>query len=126
MTNTQTPHEANRTGNTIAVPWTSSAGGAATVEVAIKGFLYGAWTVPGTGDAAPTALYDLTIVAAAAGGQDLLGGNGADRSATAVEFASADPYPVPYNCDQIGNAVVTIAAAGDTNTGTVYLEVETR
>ena len=105
----------------LSVAWTSDASGDFTEATqALYGYLVAVDTIP-SGVAAPTADYDVTIVDA--DGLDVLGGAGADRSATAKERA-VHPTINPVVLD--GAHTVTIANAGNAKSGTVNLYIETR
>lgn len=105
----------------ITVPWTSDAAGAYTEEITIDGQLVRLVTDPGT--PAPTDNYDVTLPDDH--GLDLLGGGGANRDTANTEgvnlaaAASGTDNPIFYS----GKATVTIANAGDSKAGTVYLYV---
>lgn len=117
-----TPFEPARHLRRATITWVSdSATGAVSgtsTETYIGHFL-GITTVP-SGSAAPTTLYDITVKDQY--GVDLLGGNAADRSATAGEWASASPYPHPVN----GLITIAITNAGNSKEGTIYIDLETR
>lgn len=98
------------------VEWTSDASGDATDEFDFDGQIYRVVTTPGAGGLAPTTLYDVTLLDE--DGHDILGGAGANRSATVSEqldLTSLAPL-VHY-----GTLTLTVAAAGDANAGTVKI-----
>lgn len=81
---------------------------------AIKGwYLYAIQTKPGAGDVAPTADYNVTLEDSI--GMDILGGAGADRSASATEWAmplwGTETIPAPVveglTLKVAGNSVVS-------------------
>jgi len=90
----------------LTLSWTAAANGSFTSYTIsdaqmlkyLKGLAYQAETNPGS--TAPTAAYDITITNA--GGNDIMGGALADRSATATEraapvLASGTEYPAAIN-----------------------------
>lgn len=82
------------------------------------GLFYGITTDPGS--AAPTANWD--IVVKDEFGVDMLGANGSDRHTSNSEWASASPYPRPVN----GPITISITNAGNSKTGTIYIDHEPR
>lgn len=75
-------------------------------------------TVPSGGDTAPTADYDITIVDE--DGVDILNGLGADRSATATQNKTQLDGLIMFAATSL---TLTVAAAGNSKAGTVYLYV---
>jgi len=73
-------------------------------------------TIPGDSDLAPTAAYDITILDA--NGLDILCGLGADRSATDTEYKA---YTDGMGYVKSSTLSLVVDAAGELNTGTVYL-----
>lgn len=95
--------------------------GSGDVELAINskmnGFILALVTDPGA--AAPTTLYDITIEDDK--GVDILGGVGADRSATAVEAVAVpldSGLPRPISTDSF---TFKVTNAGDTKAGLVQI-----
>jgi len=78
---------------------------------------------PGSGGAAPTTLYDVTLSEGAEDQTpaDILIGGGANLSATAVKILQISP-PIYHDKDYLLSLVV--AAAGDTNSGNVILYIQ--
>jgi hypothetical protein len=97
------------------VAWTADTNGdAAETITGFDGRVWRVVTVPGAGGLAPTDDYDVTIVDT--DGLDILGGAGADRdtsNAEAMDLSSVAPLV------HFGDLVVTVAAAGSENAGTV-------
>lgn len=107
----------------VTVPWTCDSAGDAAVSVNLDGLLMRTQTIPGATSFAPTTLYDLTVLDADT--FDVLGGMGADRSATVVE--TIDAFTDTWMDRTVsGLHTMTIANAGSLNTGTVrfYLQVD--
>jgi hypothetical protein len=108
----------------VQVDWTSTAGGAASDSVNLYGYLIKAVTVP-SGAAAPTALYDITLVDGLTGLADSAKGILIDRSATVTE----EVYGIAKNSSDVasypillcGDYTFTVANAGATKAGTCYL-----
>jgi hypothetical protein len=105
----------------ISVAWTSDASGNATVSIPnLYGFLVKAQTVP-SGAAAPTALYDITLLDA--NSIDCAQGKLVDRSATVSEevypLVSGGAIPV-FLC---GTHTFAVANAGNAKSGTCLLYV---
>lgn len=104
----------------IKATWVSDSDGAASGTTTAKdwdGMVVLLETIPASGDAAPTTLYDLTITDKHS--RDVICGAGANRSATATEYVhTADLGTV--SCSQL---TFTIANAGEINEGTVYLSI---
>jgi len=105
--------------------WTSSADTGAVSGIdsdqEINGYVVLATTIPGTGDAAPDDQYDLTILDG--DGLDILGGEGANRSATNKEQV-APKIGGAYGPRYVkGTVQITVASAGNSNSGTVVLYV---
>jgi len=108
----------------IPCDWTSDGSGDATVDIPDHtGYLIASVrSAPGEeGDLAtdlPTNLYGITLINDLTG-EDVLAGEGADRSGTVADVAliGDPPPPVP------GAMTLTIAAAGDTKQGRVYLSL---
>lgn len=99
----------------VSVAWTSDASGNADVSITnLYGFLIKAVTDP-DGAAAPTALYDITLVDE--NSVDALAGKLADRSATVNEQV----YPVATGATTpiflCGTHTFTVAAAGASKSG---------
>lgn len=112
----------------ITLSWTAGAGGVVTavpLPIPISGLIQGRYiiqviTVPGSAGAAPTALYDITLVDP--NGIDIMGGTLADRSATVTEVARPLPDPTKYS--GLITGVLTFTLTNNTNasaTGTVKL-----
>ena len=103
--------------------WTSDASagtvGGTTLTVA-AGRLVSLKVVPSGGATAPTALYDLLLVDA--DGYDVLGGKGADLSATAGATLVWNP-PLPFPG---GTLEPQIANAGNSKVGTLVLTIDQR
>jgi len=78
-------------------------------------FLYSLETVPGSGDAAPSAVYDVTVVNSRS--TDLLQGTGEDRSVTVKEIA----YPSSAPASIMGACSLTCGSLGASNTATLTL-----
>jgi hypothetical protein len=101
--------------------WTSDSNGDAAAQettARYNGVIWKLCTVPGDSDLAPTASYDVYVYDADS--LDQLCGLGADRSATATEWKS--------NSDGLGvvkssTLSLVVDAAGELNTGTVYVWV---
>lgn len=96
------------------VDWVSAADGTASADMGhvYNGRLGTVVFVP-SATAAPTALYDVTITDDF--GLDILGGGGADRSASANERVS--PAAIEYH----GNLTLNVTNAGNTKAGKVYI-----
>jgi len=103
----------------VQIDWTSDASGNATATVNLAGYLIKVITLPGS--AAPTNLYDLTLVSPDGSAADEFMGLLADRSATNTEIkymtATASSVPILL----AGDYTFTVANAGNTKTGTAYL-----
>ena len=101
--------------------WTSDSNGDAAAQATtakFNGVIWKLCTVPGDSDLAPTAAYDVFVYDE--DGLDQLCGLGADRSATATEWkASTDGLGVVKS----STLSLVVDAAGEANTGTVYLWV---
>jgi hypothetical protein len=99
--------------------WTAHTDGAvAAIGTTIpSGYLVQLKVVPGTGNDAPDAAYDLTLLDS--DGCDLLGGDGADLSATVGTHLAFNR--IWFNG---GMVYPTIANAGSGNKGTLVLVVE--
>ena len=105
----------------VRMAWTSSDAGAATGVVNIDGEIARLDTNPGA--TAPTDNYDVTLVDDITG-LDILGGAGANRDTSTTESVvptllttlGAEAKPVHY-----GTATLTVANAGDTKDGDIYL-----
>ncbi len=101
--------------------WLSATGGAVVGSVTAykySGVIARVETIPGTGDAAPTAAYDITIKNE--DGVDVLSGLGADRSATATETKN---FGDGLGCVVDSTLTLAVANAGDANSGTVILYI---
>ena len=87
----------------ITISWTAGGGGAVTAvpfPTPISSNLQGRYiveviTIPGTAGAAPTNLYDITLIEPY--GTDVMGGSLVDRSTTATERARPLPDPTKYS-----------------------------
>jgi len=103
--------------------WTSDGSGDATVVIPdFKGyFIVAVRTAPGEeGDLAtdlPTNLYTVTLINDATGA-DILAGEGADRSGTVADDALIADPPVSVP----GAMTLTVASAGVTKQGRVYID----
>lgn len=75
-------------------------------------------TVPDGGGTAPTALYDITLVDSDS--IDVLGGKGANRSATATEYVN---FPAGLGAVSKSRLTLTVAAAGENKGGLVYVYI---
>lgn len=105
--------------NKITIDWTSDASGNADVTVDLFGYLVKAVTKPGA--AAPTDLYDITIVDPDGSACDAAGGLLVDRSSTLTEqkYLTISGSSVPVLC--AGTYTFTVANAGNAKNGTCYL-----
>ena len=114
---------------TLTLAWTSDSETGA-VEAAtsdeITAWLEGKWimsakTVPGTGNEAPTAAYDITITDE--DGFSIFGTDLNDRSATATEEAL--PYVAGTKAPRLitGALTTSVSAAGNSNTGKIILTI---
>lgn len=107
----------------ITCKWTSSAGGAATVDIPdFSGFLLlSVRSAPGANGDLTTDLpdsYTLTLINDLTG-EDILAGEGSARSATVADAAEIATTKVPIP----GAMTLTIAAAGSGKQGIVYIEL---
>ena len=115
--------------STLTLAWTSdSATGKveAATSTDITAWLEGKWimsakTVPGTGDEAPTAAYDITITDE--DGYSIFSTDLNNRSATATEEAL--PYVAGTKAPRLitGALTISVSAAGDSKTGKIILTV---
>lgn len=114
---------------TLTLAWTSDSETGA-VEAAtsdeITAWLEGKWimsakTVPGTGNEAPTAAYDITITDE--DGFSIFGTDLNDRSATDAEEAL--PYVAGTKAPRLitGALTVSVSDAGDSKTGKIILTI---
>jgi len=114
---------------TLTLAWTSDSETGA-VEAAtsdeITAWLEGKWimsakTVPGTGNEAPTAAYDITITDE--DGFSIFGTDLNDRSATATEEAL--PYVAGTKAPRLitGALTTSVSAAGKSKTGKIILTI---
>ena len=108
--------------NVIKAAWTSDASGDATGTVDVDGEIHRVDTVP-SGTAAPTANYDITMVDDITGldvfGSDLLNRHTSNTESVVPTLATAgsnESRSVHY-----GSATLTVAAAGDTKSGDIYI-----
>lgn len=102
----------------VSIEWTSDSGGDATVILPdYSGYNFVELiTMPGTGGAAPTDAYDVTLVYTAMN-VDILVGEGADRSGTVTD-APINAYgikPIP------GVLTFTVTNAGNAKKGSALL-----
>jgi len=116
---------------TVTLAWTAGAGGGVTA-VPISGpiteqmqgrYIIQVLIVPGSGGAAPTTLYDITLLDP--NGIDVMGGALGDRSATATEVARPLPDPTKYS--GLITGVLTFTLTNNTNasaTGTAILFIQ--
>lgn len=104
----------------VQLDWVSDAGGNATATVSLFGYVQKIVTDPGP--AAPTDNYDLTLVQF---GVDMLASILLDRDTTNNEIVygiaknGTDLSPLPIFL--VGDHTFTVANAGDTKSGTVYI-----
>ena len=115
--------------STLTLTWTSdSETGAveAATSTDITAWLEGKWimsakTVPGTGDEAPTAAYDITITDE--DGFSIFSTDLNNRSATATEEAL--PYVAGTKAPRLitGALTTSVSAAGNSKTGKIILTV---
>ena len=105
----------------IKFEWTSDSSGDATVTTSniFDGSVLECVTVPGSAGNQPTDQYDITITDSDS--IDVLHGNGANRSNASTE------YIVETNLGTVVNSklTLTVANAGDTKSGVVYLFIRT-
>jgi len=108
----------------ITLDWVSTAGGAVSESVFLQGTIARVIIIP-SGSAAPTALYDMTLVGL--GSIDLLSGQGANLSATVTSevcplVTSTDGTTATPKKRAVSETVtLTIANAGDTKEGQVII-----
>lgn len=102
----------------IQVDWTSDASGNADGAIVLFGYLVKVVTKPGA--AAPTNLYDITVVDPDGSACDAAGGLLADRSSTLTEqkYMTISGSSVPVLC--AGSYTFTVANAGNAKNGTAY------
>lgn len=103
----------------IKASWTSDSDGAATATTTAvdwDGACVFLVTIPGS-TAAPTADYDLVVTDRF--GVDVLGGAGANLSATATEYSFASALGA-VSCSPL---TFTISNAGEVKDGVVYLRI---
>ena len=104
----------------IKFSWTSDGSGDAseTNDTELTGKIIEIVTVPGSGGSQPTDQYDLTITDN--NSIDISHGNGANRSNASNE------YITEANAGAVVNSklTITVANAGDTKTGDVYIFVK--
>jgi hypothetical protein len=105
------------------ISWTSDGSGNVSANTNVtgdidRGYFKQVRIVPGSGGTAPTAGYDVTFLDE--NGADMLGGQGADSSATVAEVVMYDP---PYFHDKTQKYDLVIANAGAAKTGVVELWV---
>lgn len=106
----------------VTVPWTSDSSGDYTEDIVVpNGCVLRVVTDPEADTAAPTDNYDLTILDEQ--GMDVCGGLGADRdTANSEQFVPVIPTTTfPFAVG--GTLTVTIAAAGDSKSGTVVIYI---
>lgn len=113
--------DGKKIGEEILVAWTSDASGDATVTIPeMTGYLIQMVTVP-DGTDAPTADYDITLIAPQGSALDVLGGVGADRHTSSTEavavYLTSAPTPPFLN----GQYTFTVANAGNAKAGTATL-----
>lgn len=107
----------------INMAWTSNTGGGVVESDGIKFFgeILRVVTDPGDGSSSPTANYDITLTDV--DGADVLNGGGANRSQSAVEQIIPSITSVGTKSDFLisvaGDLTLTIAAAGNTKTGSI-------
>lgn len=105
----------------LTINWACTDGGAVVGAVTARkytGFIYRAIWIPGAGGDAPTALYDTTLKDE--DGADVLGGLGADRSATLPEYkSSVDGLGIVMD----STLTFAVANAGDGKKGTFIVYI---
>lgn len=104
----------------IKFDWASDAAGDVSQQTTLDydGVILFVVTVPDSGGTAPTALYDVTLTDS--DGVDVLGGLGANRSATATEYLN---YSSGLGAVSKSQLTLTVANAGDTKGGLVYVYI---
>lgn len=102
----------------IQIDWTSDASGNATGTVKLYGYLLKVNTAPGA--AAPTDLYDITLIDPDGTSLDALTGLVVDRSSTLsqVKYTTATSNSVPIFL--AGDYTFTVANAGNAKNGTAW------
>jgi hypothetical protein len=103
-------------GELLTTSWTSDASGNYSEVVSMKGWLVRLVTDPTDG---PTDNYDLTLISALTG-LDELEGEGADRDTANSEQLPAFGSGVSVLCYLNGNYTVTIANGGNAKSGKIY------
>jgi hypothetical protein len=110
----------------VKIPWTSSAGGSATVVTdKLNGILLAVEPVPGTGTSQPTNLYDVTLTDEA--GVDVLAGQGANLSNAAPSvFCPGVPITDGTSTSTLPRPIsdvltLNVSNAGNAKSGSVWL-----
>jgi hypothetical protein len=104
----------------VKFTWTCSSAGAYSEASTYRynGKVLQLISTPGTSDDAPTTLYDIYVYDTDS--VDILGGKGADRSATATEYVDSS---AGLGYVKSSTLTLTIANAGDVATGSVWLYI---